>query len=187
MSSGLSIYRAEVLDARRNAWLGDVSLAAPAGAWRVLWISLVFIIGAVIFIAIAQYSRREWRSAEILKTPMSKASSVAHGTEIPLIVAVPDVRPDFLAVGDQVEVSTRNAKHHAIEQAMIIECAVSSRMALRRCSSVHGRYGVILALRPMRDFSSIRLERDVNIAVRLPVDRQRLLNWLARPRRGASS
>lgn len=61
-----SLFRPEVLQARRQSWLGDISLAQPLGLW-LLACSAALAAGAIIlFLAVGEYTQRSRVSGQLV-------------------------------------------------------------------------------------------------------------------------
>lgn len=57
--SRTTLFRAEVLAARRGDWLGTILVAAPLSGWLLSLLAVSFAIALVLFLTIGHYTRRE--------------------------------------------------------------------------------------------------------------------------------
>lgn len=82
--SGSTLFRHEVLEARRGEWLGPILIAAPLSRW--LWTSLALslAIALVLFLTLGHYTRRESvtgqlvPSAGLLNLSAANAGMITH-------------------------------------------------------------------------------------------------------------
>lgn len=74
------LFRKEVLDARRNGWLGEVSVAQPMRVWLLTWMAAAVALSVVLFLALATYTRRSTVTGQLIpSTGMVAVLSPATG------------------------------------------------------------------------------------------------------------
>lgn len=55
----MNLFRNEVFEAQRNAWIGTIQIAPPRPAWRSLAVATVSLAAVALFLVLAHYTRRE--------------------------------------------------------------------------------------------------------------------------------
>lgn len=83
MSQGL--FRKEVLEARRNSWLGSISLAQPLSLWVLTGFAAAAALAIVLFLMLGNYTRRE-RVAGQLVPSRGLATVLAPATGVVSVV-----------------------------------------------------------------------------------------------------
>lgn len=64
--SGTSLFRQEVVEARRGEWLGSIIVAAPVSRWLLAVLALALAVALALFLVFGHYTRRETVSGELV-------------------------------------------------------------------------------------------------------------------------
>ena len=64
--SGTSLFRQEVVEARRVEWLGSIIVAAPLSRWLLTLLALVLAVAILLFIFFGHYTRRETVTGQLV-------------------------------------------------------------------------------------------------------------------------
>lgn len=81
------LFRKEVLEARRNGWLGSVSISQPMRLWSLAFAALVVTVSIVLFLVFATYTRRSTVTGQLLPSVgMAVVLSPATGVVSQMLV-----------------------------------------------------------------------------------------------------
>ncbi len=64
--SGMSLFRQEVVEARRGEWLGSIIVAGPLSRWVLAALALGFAAALVLFLVFGHYTRRETVTGQVV-------------------------------------------------------------------------------------------------------------------------
>ncbi len=64
--AGTSLFRHEVMDARRGEWLGSIIVAAPLSRWILTLLALVLAAAILLFLCFGHYTRRETVTGQLV-------------------------------------------------------------------------------------------------------------------------
>lgn len=83
----MSLFRQEVLQARRNSWLGGISLAQPVRAWMLASAAVIVAASVVVFLCMGTYAHRSTVTGQLvpikgLATVMAPATGVVSRLEV---------------------------------------------------------------------------------------------------------
>jgi Cation efflux system protein CusB domain 1 len=72
------LYRPEVLEAKRNRWLGRLVLRQPISHWAMTWLALATAAMAVAFLYVGEYARKVRIEGQLVDTPPLVTPALAH-------------------------------------------------------------------------------------------------------------
>ncbi len=183
------LYRPEVLDAKRNRWLGGLILRQPLSHWVLTWIAICTVCIAVAFLYVGEYARKARIEGRLVDIPTAAGGSPRLEAEL----LVPETLLAALTVGGEVELRYPAFPHQhygqyrgrivKISRQPIPSAAIGPTTAApRRTAST---YRATVALERQRVRNDRGLERDLHpgLAVHADVivERRRLYAWLFEP------
>jgi len=187
------LYRSEVLDAKRNRWLGSLILRQPLSHWTLTWIAIGTVAIAVAFLYVGEYARKarvEGRLVDI-PTALPDASGDSHRLEAELLV--PESLLAAAVVGNEVQLRYPAFPHQhygqyrgrivRISRQPIASASSGSTDAAR--GRAPGLYRATVSLEHQRVRNDRGIERDLHpgltVQADVIVERRRLYAWLFEP------
>lgn len=170
------LFRQEVLDARRQGWLGSISLVQPL-RWRVLaGVALALATAALCMLCFASYAARTRVSGQL----------VMEATRLQAQLWVPGSAIGFIAPGDRMLLRYRAFPYQKFGQrtGRVVRIARNATTPAGRARGAEPVYRVLVqldqqsimargALRPLRP--GMLLDADI------PGERRRLYQWVLTP------
>jgi hypothetical protein len=187
------LYRAEVLDAKRNRWLGSLILRQPLSHWVLTWIAISMIVIAITFLYVGQYARKariEGRLVDI-QTTACDADGDSPGLEAELLI--PERLLAAAVVGNEVQLRypAFPHQHYGQYRGRIVRISrqpiPSSPISV--ADAAHGQvpslYRATVWLERQRVRNDRGIERDLHpgltVQADVIVERRRLYAWLFEP------
>src|SRR5688572_5604661 len=106
-------FRPEVLEARRQSWLGGVALAQPLSWWLLTAVAFAFAAAALLLLAFGSYSRRVDVAGEIVGTVAQRDDAAPRWAAVDAHVAEAArrlVQDDRASRGDALQALERAAR-----------------------------------------------------------------------------
>lgn len=192
------LYRPEVLEARRNRWLGRIILRQPIAHWAMTWIAIGTAALAVAFLCSGEYARKVRIEGRLVDAVRADAMPVAA------------MRADAASPTEQSgNDGTTLEAHLAVPEALLASTRVGAEVLLRYPAFPHQHYGqyrgriVRIARHPIAAASStiayrvtVALERQrvrddhgeerdlqpgLGVQAEVVVEKRRLYEWLFEP------
>jgi multidrug efflux pump subunit AcrA (membrane-fusion protein) len=99
------LYRPEVIEAKRNRWLGRLILRQPVSHWVLTWCSIALVGVAIVFVSIGEYAQKVRVDGQLVADPgLIEIAAPAAGTLVSLHYREGD-RVDRNAVVAEVRVA----------------------------------------------------------------------------------
>lgn len=197
------LYRHEVLEARRNRWLGRLILRQPISHWAMTWIAIGTAALAVAFLCTGEYARKvriEGRLVDAMpidSVGVDAASSPPRGEDdgatLEAQLAVPEELLASTAVGAEVllRYPAFPHQHYGQYHGRIVRIArqpIANASAARDDADAAARpvaYRVTVALERQRVRDDQGKERDLQpglgVQAEVVVEKRRLYEWLFEP------
>lgn len=176
------LYRSEVLDAKRNRWLGGLILRQPLSHWVLTWIAISTVSIAVAFLYLGEYARKARVEGRLVDLPAAAGSSPRLEAEL----AVPETLLAALTVGGEVELRYPAFPHQHYGQYRGRIVRISRQpIASAAAGPTAATYLATVSLERQRVSNDRGVERDLHpgLAVQADVivERRRLYAWLFEP------
>ncbi len=183
------LYRSEVLDAKRNRWLGGLILRQPLSHWLLTWIAIGTVSIAVAFLSLGEYARKARVEGRLVDLPTAAGGNPRLEAEL----VVPETLLAALTVGGEVELRYPAFPHQHYGQYRGRIVRISRQpipsTAPASTGAAPGRiattYRATVSLERQRVRSDRGVERDLHpgLAVQADVivERRRLYAWLFGP------
>lgn len=176
------LYRSEVLDAKRNRWLGALILRQPLSHWVLTWIAICTVSIAVAFLYLGEYARKARVEGRLVD--LQVAAGVSPRLEAEL--AVPETMLAALTVGGEVELRYPAFPHQHYGQYRGRIVRISRRpIASATAGPAATAYLATVSLERQRVRNDHGVERELHpgLAVQADVivERRRLYAWLFEP------
>lgn len=176
------LYRSEVLDAKRNRWLGNLILRQPLSHWVLTWIAICTVSIAVAFLYLGEYARKARVEGRLVDLQAAAGGSPRLEAEL----AVPETMLAALTVGGEVELRypAFPHQHYGQYRGRIVRI---SRQPIASATAGPGAttYLATVSLEQQRVRNDRGVERDLHpgLAVQADVivERRRLYAWLFEP------
>lgn len=184
------LYRPEVLDAKRNRWLGALILRQPLSHWALTWIAIGTVSIAVAFLYLGEYARKVRVEGRLVDV---RATSSAGGPRLEAELTVPEGLLAAFAVGGEVQLRYPAFPHQhygqyrgrivRVSRQPIPSAAASPTAATRDLAANTYRATVSLERQRVRDDRGIEHDLHPALAVEADVivERRRLYAWLFEP------
>ena len=193
-----SLYRSEVIEAKRNRWLGSLILRQPMSHWAMTWIAIAMVAIAVAFLSIGEYARKIRIEGTLVDTPTparfsaaGDASPAHSGLEVELLV--PETLLASIPVGGDVLLRYPAYPHQHYGQYRGRVARISrepappaqtgtTAIASGRAQSAY-RATVALERQRVRDENGIERELRPGLGVEADIvlEKRRLYEWLIQP------
>lgn len=193
-----SLYRPEVIEAKRNRWLGSLILRQPMSHWAMTWIAIGMVAIAIAFLSIGEYARKIRIEGTLVDTstparfPAAGDASPAHsGLAVELLV--PETLLASIPIGGEVLLRYPAYPHQRYGQyrGRVVEISrqpVASAqtgpttVASGRAQSAY-RATVALERQRVRDEDGIERELRPGLGVEADIvlEKHRLYEWLIKP------
>lgn len=176
------LYRSEVLDAKRNRWLGGLILRQPLSHWLLTWMAICTVSIAVAFLYLGEYARKARVEGRLVDLPAAAGGSPRLEAEL----AVPETLLAALTVGGEVELRYPAFPHQHYGQYRGRIVRISRRpIASAAAGPAATTYLATVSLERQRVRNDRGVERDLHpgLAVQADVivERRRLYAWLFEP------
>ena len=176
------LYRSEVLDAKRNRWLGGLILRQPLSHWVLTWIAICTVSIAVAFLYLGEYARKARVEGRLVDLPAAAGASPRLEAEL----AVPETLLAALTVGGEVELRYPAFPHQHYGQYRGRIVRISRQpIASAAAGPTATTYLATVSLERQRVSNDRGVERDLHpgLAVQADVivERRRLYAWLFEP------
>ena len=183
------LYRSEVLDAKRNRWLGGLILRQPLSHWVLTWIAICTVSIAVAFLSLGEYARKARVEGHLVDIPTAASGNPRLEAEL----TVPETLLAALTVGGEVELRypAFPHQHYGQYRGRIVRI---SRQPIPSAAtaptgaapvSIAATYRATVSLERQRVRNDRGVERDLHpgLAVQADVivERRRLYAWLFEP------
>lgn len=192
------LYRSEVLEAKRNRWLGSLILRQPMSHWAMTWFAIGAVAIAIAFLCIGEYARKiriEGRLVDASIAAQYTAPGMVSSTDTSLEaeLLVPEHLLASIPIGGDVllRYPAYPHQHYGQYRGRIVrisrEPAPSPRMdpidAAAGRAQIRYRATVALERQRVRDDSGI--ERDLRpglgVEADIVLEKHRLYEWLIKP------
>ena len=176
------LYRSEVLEAKRNRWLGGLILRQPLSHWVLTWIAICTVSIAVAFLYLGEYARKARVEGRLVDLPAAAGGSPRLEAEL----AVPETLLAALTVGGEVELRFPAFPHQHYGQYRGRIVRISRQpIASAAAGPAVTTYLATVSLERQRVSNDRGVERDLHpgLAVQADVivERRRLYAWLFEP------
>lgn len=176
------LYRSEVLEAKRNRWLGGLILRQPLSHWVLTWIAICTVSIAVAFLYLGEYARKARVEGRLVDLPAAAGGSPRLEAEL----AVPETLLAALTVGGEVELRYPAFPHQHYGQYRGRIVRISRQpIASAAAGPAVTTYLATVSLERQRVSNDRGVERDLHpgLAVQADVivERRRLYAWLFEP------
>lgn len=176
------LYRSEVLEAKRNRWLGGLILRQPLSHWVLTWIAICTVSIAVAFLYLGEYARKARVEGRLVDLPAAAGGSPRLEAEL----AVPETLLAALTVGGEVELRYPAFPHQHYGQYRGRIVRISRQpIASAAAGPAVTTYLATVSLERQRVRNDRGVERDLHpgLAVQADVivERRRLYAWLFEP------
>ena len=176
------LYRSEVLEAKRNRWLGGLILRQPLSHWVLTWIAICTVSIAVAFLYLGEYARKARVEGRLVDLPAAAGGSPRMEAEL----AVPETLLAALTVGGEVELRYPAFPHQHYGQYRGRIVRISRQpIASAAAGPAVTTYLATVSLERQRVSNDRGVERDLHpgLAVQADVivERRRLYAWLFEP------
>lgn len=85
--SRMTLFRQEVVDAKRSDWLGSIIVAAPAGPWLLVALACSLATAILSFLILGQYTRRESVTGQLVPNGgLLNVAAINAGTVTRLLI-----------------------------------------------------------------------------------------------------
>lgn len=193
------LYRTEVLEARRNRWLGRLILRQPISHWAMTWIAIGTAAVAVAFVCTGEYARKvriEGRLVDAMRDDSpSPAPRGEHGDTTTLVaqLAVPEDLLASTTIGAEVllRYPAFPHQHYGQYRGRIVHIArqpIAATSSTRSDADAEARpvaYRVTVALERQHVRDDHGKERDLQpglgVQTEVVVEKRRLYEWLFEP------
>lgn len=195
------LYRSQVLEAKRNRWLGSLILRQPMSHWAMTWIAIGTVAIAVTFLYLGEYARKVRVEGRLIETAIETAigpagaTLPAAATHAPLEAElwVPETLLASTVIGSEVllRYPAFPHQHYGQYRGHIVSIARQpmSSAGAQRTDRVAGhptsRYRITVALELQRVRSEQGIQRDLHpglsVEADVVVERRRLYAWLFEP------
>lgn len=184
------LYRSEVLDAKRNRWLGNLILRQPLSHWTLTWIAIGTVAIAVAFLYVGEYARKARVEGRLVDIPTAVADGSA-GLEAELMV--PESLLAAAVVGSEVQLRypAFPHQHYGQYRGRIVRISrqpipsVPTGSADAAPGRAPGIYRATVSLERQRVRNDRGIERDLHpgltVQADVIVERRRLYAWLFEP------
>jgi membrane fusion protein len=187
------LYRSEVLEAKRNRWLGSLILRQPLSHWVSTWIAIATVVIAVALLYAGEYARKVRIEGHVVAS--SKAVSGASGqrTHLEVELLVPERLLASAGVGHHVLLrypafpQQRYGQYRGRIVGISREPLLSMQSLASDTASTHARsvYRATVSLERQRVSDDRQIERDLqpglSVEADVVVERRRLYQWLFEP------
>ena len=176
------LYRSEVLEAKRNRWLGGLILRQPLSHWVLTWIAICTVSIAVAFLYVGEDARKARVEGRLVEIPTAASGSPRLEAEL----AVPETLLAALTVGGEVELRFPAFPHQHYGQYRGRIVRISRQpIASAAAGPAVTTYLATVSLERQRVSNDRGVERDLHpgLAVQADVivERRRLYAWLFEP------
>ena len=193
------LYRSEVLEAKRNRWLGSLILRQPMSHWAMTWIAVGTVAIAVTFLCVGEYARKVRVEGRLIETAIETAIGPADVTlpaaatqaRLEAELWVPETMLASTVVGSEVllRYPAFPHQHYGQYRGHIVSIARQpmSSAGAQRTDSVDppSRYRITVALERQRVRNEQGIQRDLHpglsVEADVVVERRRLYAWLFEP------
>jgi hypothetical protein len=192
------LYRSEVLEARRNRWLGSLILRQPMSHWVMTWFAIGAVAIAIAFLCFGEYARKiriEGRlvdaSTAVQHTTMGKVSRTDNSLEAELLV--PEHLLASIPIGGDVMLRypAYPHQHYGQYHGRIVHISREPTPSARTDATgaaagrrqISYRATVALERQRVRNDSGIELDLRPGLGVQADIvlEKHRLYEWLVKP------
>ncbi|NOT87306.1 MAG: hypothetical protein HOP03_03890 [Lysobacter sp.] len=189
------LYRSEVLEAKRNRWLGSLIIRQPMSHWAMTWIAIGAVAVAIAFLYIGEYARKIRIEGRLVETQAAvqyatadNAGRAGSGLEVELLV--PENLLASIAVGGEVLLRYPAYPHQHYGQYRGRIVGISRQPAQAGAIDTpagrsHSRYRATVALERQRVRDDSGIERDLRpglgVETDIVLEKHRLYEWLIQP------
>lgn len=186
------LYRPEVIEAKRNRWLGRLIVRQPASHWVLTWCAIALVGVAIAFLAVGEYAQKVRVDGQLVADP-GPAGIAAPGAGVPAALEAELYLPDRLlessAVGSEVllRYDAFPYQHYGQYRGRIVRIADSPLPASHAGAAAGDgpRYRAVVAL----DDQNVRSDSGRTHALRpgqrlqadIVLERRRLYEWILEP------
>ena len=187
------LYRSEVLNAKRNRWLGSLILRQPLSHWVLTWIAIAMVVIAVTFLYAGEYARKVRIEGRVIASSAAAPSASAQRTRLEVELRVPERLLASTAVGQEVLLRYPAFPHqrYGHYRGRIVSIAREPVPAMRslpndgRSAYAQSAYRATVSLEQQRVSDDRRIARDLqpglSVEADVVVERRRLYQWLFEP------
>ena len=189
------LYRSEVLEAKRNRWLGNLILRQPMSHWAMTWIAIGAVAIAIAFLCIGEYARKIRIEGRLVDTPAAAQYATAgsahpadSGLEAELLV--PESLLASIPVGSEVllRYPAYPHQHYGQYHGRIVGISrqpVQAGTASTSAERTQSHYRATVALEHQRVRDDLDVERDLRpglgVEADIVLEKHRLYEWLLQP------
>ncbi len=192
------LYRSEVLEAKRNRWLGSLILRQPMSHWAMTWIAIGTVAIAVAFLCFGEYARKIRIEGTLVDSPTAAQPATTgdtgpadRGLEAELLV--PESLLASIPIGGEVllRYPAYPHQHYGQYQGRIVHisrqpiAAVQAGTAGAAAARTQSSYRATVALDRQRVRDDSGIERDLRpglgVEADIVLEKHRLYEWLLEP------
>ena len=190
------LYRSEVLDAKRNRWLGNLILRQPLSHWALTWIAIGTVAIAVAFLYVGEYARKARVEGRLVDIPTAAQGAQGDSARLEAELMVPESLLAAAVVGSEVQLRypAFPHQHYGQYRGRIVRISrqpipFASSAPTGSADAATGRapgiYRATVSLERQRVRNDRGIERDLQpgltVHADVIVERRRLYAWLFEP------
>ena len=187
------LYRSEVVEAKRNRWLGSLILRQPMSHWAMTWLAIGAVAIAIAFLCIGEYARKIRIEGRLVDTPTAARYAVAgianptdSGLEAELLV--PESLLASIPIGGDVLLRYPAYPHQRYGQyrgRLVRVSRQPAQVGTIDASAGQSIYRATVALELQRVRDDRGIERDLRpglgVEADIVLEKHRLYEWLLAP------
>lgn len=187
------LYRSEVLDAKRNRWLGSLILRQPLSHWVLTWIAIGTVAIAVAFLYAGEYARKARVEGRLVDIPTAQQDAAGGSAGLEAELMVPESLLAAAVVGSEVQLRypAFPHQHYGQYRGRIVRISrqpipsAPTAPAAAATGRAPGFYRATVSLERQRVRNDRGIERDLHpgltVQADVIVERRRLYAWVFEP------
>ena len=189
------LYRSEVLEAKRNRWLGSLILRQPMSHWAMTWMAIGTVAIAVAFLCIGEYARKIRIEGRLIDSPAaaqyaSDGSANPADSRLEAELLVPESLLASIPVGSDVllRYPAYPHQHYGQYHGRIVGISRQPAQAGTAGTSAErsqSQYRATVALERQRVRDDLGVESDLRpglgVEADIVLEKHRLYEWLLEP------
>ena len=192
------LYRSEVLEAKRNRWLGSLILRQPMSHWAMTWVAIGTVAIAVAFLCFGEYARKIRIEGTLVDSTTAAPPAMAGGADpansgLEAELLVPESLLASIPIGGEVllRYPAYPHQHYGQYHGRVVGIsrqpvpAVRTDIADTAAGRAQSTYRVTVALDRQRVRDDSGIERDLRpglgVEADIVLEKHRLYEWLLEP------
>lgn len=192
------LYRSEVLEAKRNRWLGSLILRQPISHWAMTWVAIGTVAIAVAFLCFGEYARKIRIEGTLVDSPAAAHPATASGagpadSGLQAELLIPESLLASIPIGGEVllRYPAYPHQHYGQYQGRILDISRQPAPAVRTgaagaaAARAQSHYRATVALDRLRVRDDSGIERDLRpglgVEADIVLEKHRLYEWLLEP------